>query len=764
MHVTKSSMRLCYVPAGLAKVAIAVAYGASPSLGYAEVSNTASGCDCSALATEWIEHQGQSLGYSQERDTLIVVRSASIGVRSSHPTYSAQRAAAIDTALKAARGEAAGFIRREIEARTSASTLAGDDELGKTAFALRDNASSVEVLSRAAIVGLSAWNTFECRSDDGGGMVCVVAALGPKYSRAARGVEAQAEPQQPLSKWFSSIDDGTLATTLGTRLMRDEQGRLRLVAFGQEPAKPGFEDEARDVASTAADGMLAFARGELVASRTLRESMSRQKERTGLPPQFDSRTKFDQAVEANASVKGIKIEPVGQRVVSVGSHRVAVVARAALIDPSITSSPASPESSSAKAEIGCPPVPPAMAKAVRAVRAAGLGRNRSIAVEKALLDAIKQQGVDVKGNSELERRYEQALKSVGEEVAEKVQSSTVQKTNVKSFANGFIHSYEVLSETKEGDLVRIDICANLVEFDPKNPRFGLPPTLALIPFPCPPGGVKAGGEVQPCDEIRLLAEQPLEQAVAQSRKFDIIDEKSQPLLASVRRQIADKVSSGESEEIEAIKLGKQLTADYVLVGAVRRAEFTGLAGKRPQKIAASDNASATVEARLINVTSNEVFWSDSKTVSLTGREILLVRRDGPPEQASLSPVEIACYRATQVLVESLKARLGDLKAGESSQAAQSSIPAAPAGITIVRVARGAVTLDASDARVRPGAKFVINSLVEVKLPNGRVAVDRDRLAVIEVVSVADGLAKASVIEGDATLIDAGTCEVVPLSN
>lgn len=726
---------------------------------------TLSGADCPGEVDQWIESHGHERGYSEDRDTLIVVGSASVDVPREDPTYLVKRIAAFEFAMASARKSGADFLNAAISTRNEARMIAGDMDLGKAAHQLcqRQVKGATEVVSSALLTGLAAWNTFECFHESGS-VVYVVAALSPSYVSAVRGDAPSGERGSSPTEWFSSLSDDEVLFTFGSRILPDGNQKLLTVAFGHQQVSAAggglAVDAAFDGAKKDAEGKLATVRAGQVATRALRESLSTQVELDRLPPRFSSATAFDQLVRDEAKVKLIKgpVE-IGRRQIKVGSYDVAVVA-CALMMPEQQSHPRDTGRNAVQQAAGeCPPVDGPIAKSIRPVRASGFGKDRQLALTAALLDAIKQQGVDVKGDSLLQRRFEQAMESVGGEVREKVKGSTKQQQNVQTFANGFIHSYAVLSEVDQGEQVRIDICANLVEFDPANPRFGLPPTLAVLPFLCPEKGVLVGGAQEPCSSVTSIAEQAFEAGCATSRKLVMIDDRNQPKLVQVRADIRRRVQDGGAEEVEAIKLGKQLTADFVLVGKVTKAEFNGPPGARPQKVPPGAQAVASVEARLVNVSNNEVIWAGSKLKILTVGDLAQARRPGNPE-LGLSPVELAVHRAVDELLQSLRVRLDEFHVG--NQKVDAVVPAQPAAsLTILRVARGTVTLDSSDPRIRPGARFIVNSLVEIKLPNGKVEVDRDRVAVIEVTSVTGGLAKASVIDGDADLITATNCEVVP---
>ncbi len=136
-----------------------------------------------------------------------------------------------------------------------------------------------------------------------------------------------------------------------------------------------------------------------------------------------------------------------------------------------------------------------------------------------------------------------------------------------------------------------------------------------------------------------------------------------------------------------------------------------------------------------------------------GRDIVEARASKDPAERPMSPAELACSRACAALVDSLKNFLGPIANAQ---------PVQEGPVQIVRIAGKEVTLDASNPKVKIGARFQIETPVTIKL-SGREIIDRDKVAVIEVISVKDGLAKAKVIEGDIDLIQVGISEAVPIS-
>jgi hypothetical protein len=709
-------------------------------------------------ALRWLEGEGAAQGFDAAKNRIVVVESAQIGCPIDAKDWPERRQAAFREAMADCRDAASRFLKSEIQTAIKQNqqlrNVVGLDGIGGAAQPLLDGKrgpiaekqteSLIEVVSSSAMSGLTPWRVFESADD-----VTVVASLSSKYSAAVEGRAGRGEPGEGALKWFNGLDDGTLLRSCGTLLRRDERGAFQALAFGQAtvPAA-GMEHDAIDVAKVEAIGALAHLLGEKVASMSLQTALSQCNERVGLPPEFRSATEFRKVVEAETMRAAPAGSEIGRRIVEVGAHRIAIVALALPLDAAAGVN--APGQDVNPAMLDCPPVPDKGVK-VDQVTAKGAGPDRASAVSVALFDAIQQQGALVKGDSKLTKRFTDATNATRGEVERMARSSTAQDTTVETTAKGFIHSFRVLSERNAEGRVEVTVCANVVRFDPKDPRFGLKATVAVLPCSVRPGAVRVAGAEHDARNVMRAVEVSLERALAGSGRFELI--KDDPALEAIRKDIADKVRDGRAAEIEAIKLGQQLTADFVLISEVVEAVFNGPPGARPQNIRAADNASATVEARIVNVADNSVIWSDSATVVLKGRDILLVRAGQnlvEPGEAALAPLDLAVARAVGELAESMRGRLGEAK--------QAAAPI----IAILRIANQTLTLDASDPRVRPGARFAVELLVPIQLPGNRVEVDRDRIAEIEVVSVNGGLAKASVIKGDAGMIDPSKCEVVPL--
>ncbi len=721
-------------------------------------------------AEKWIDERGMSIGLDPTTHALIFIESASIAVQPSSPLYIEARQAAFESAMQSVRKSAADFLAAKIitgiESKISTKDffeeILGDPVLADASarvivansfIATKEVKDVVRVLANASITGLSPWNTFVSTNAQGGGEIAIVAAMSPKYSSAISTDRIGKDKGQKLQAWIESLSDTVLLSILGTRIKSDENGTLCVLAFGQARIRPefGMEDFAVDNAKGIADRDLAFIRGQQVASEAFRSALSQQTESSQLPASFRSESEFSSFVKANATLEGAGIAEITRRTVidPASGQKVVVVVHKLGGNPALAPKDLEPV---LMAQRDCPPVPENMVKSTRQVFVKGTGPTLSEAIEKALMEAVRQEGTKVTGNSRLEKRFNEAMESVGNEVKDKVATSTKQESSVQTFSNGFIYSYGKISESKKGEIFEVELCANLVRFDPKNPRFGLPPTIALIPFSCGERAASARGK------FVTTAERVIEEALVKSNQYQVIDAQNEVLLQQIRNDAAFMVQAGRAQEVEALKLGNQLTADFVLVGSFVETEFTGLAGPRPQNIEAKDVAMATLEGKIMNVASGEVIWVDTQTVIMKGRDLLLVRANRDvqdPSEPNMSPIELVCARAARALNKSLLEKISP---------AANHPKALPVGSSesLIRVFGKVLTLNAAFPGVTVGALFAIQNPVEVKLPNGKKVIDYDQFGKIRITSIIDGLAKASLVEGDSDLIQIGVSEIVLL--
>jgi len=705
-------------------------------------------------------------GWDPAQSRLVVVETSSVGVAPGDLLYFTKRQEAFQNALVAARKTTAQFLGAEIKSSITAkkdlTQVVGDPELAKAltgeavhvAFKLETELEKMsEVAAQAALVGFSPRQTFEIIVNNEA-VVAVVTSCSANYANWAHGI-GQGTPGPTLSEWFNSLTDEELSRTFATRYILDETGKYRLVAVGQASVSgPGLlADAACDTAKDDAKEQLSHAYATTVACKSLSQSLTQTKAVQNLPDEFKNIKNFNDFVTAIAQSKP-SIEQIESRTINDPSlGKICIAAYALGLDTVAIA----PLPSTSQPQDGCPPVPADMVKFIRQVSTSGSGLNEAAAITQALLEAINRDGVHVVGNNMLQKRYKEAIKSVNDQVSKVVEATVVQGSRTRTFASGFIYSYEVLARNPNANGgVDVRICANIVRFDPKEPRFGLPPTISVLSCSVAPGAVKMAGIQVDALPFTQLVERAVERELLASKKYQVIDQAVDNRLQQLRNEIVQRAQQGRVNEMELMKQGQELTADFVLVVQIDQVEFTGEAGPRSQDVKAKDMALANLQGRLINVATNQVVWQQTANARLMGRDILLARAGKnikDPAETTMSPAELACSRACASLVDSLKNFFVPVANAQ---------PVQDGPVQIVRIAGKEVTLDASNPKVKIGARFQIETPVTIKL-SGREIIDRDKVAVIEVISVKDGLAKAKVIEGDIDLIQVGISEVVSIN-
>lgn len=700
-------------------------------------------------ARAWMSQRGLVEGPDPARGRWATVVARTVPGPVSGADFVANRSNTFDQAVTEAKRKFAEYlgaqVSAEVDRHVESARLCGDSgpmaaisEGTKRWGRTEDFRKVLLVAADAATSGLLPCQTFESVEGDRA-RIAVVLVADPGLIGGSAGA-ATFDGLSPEA-WFERIPDDVLCRTHGVRPRVLAPGRLGLIGFGQVLlSDPDEEADACDLAGKEAQRQLWSSMCEQVSAKSFVEVVARSEKADGVTARYSSESAFREDVQRRMAGSLPGGRQVGRRVAIDAASGRRVCVAAFVLDADVAP---------AAGAGGCPPVPENMRGAVRGVRGRGAGATRELALKAALMDAISQDGTKVEGNAVLGRQYEQAMRRTGEDVERIVRSSTSLDSTTRTFASGFVLSYAVVDERGEAPAIDLTVCANLVRFDPKDPRFGLPPTVAVLPVSV--GRAEVGGQPAPPEPFGEVAAGILESALMDGGRFQVIDERTMPALQRVRRDISERADAGRVDEIELMKIGRELTADFVLVGRIDSVVFLGPAGVRPQRIEASHSASAALDYRLVNVADGTVSCRGSAPVVLKARDILQVRagRDlQHPDEQARSPADLAVSRAARAAA----AALGDCVARAFPRPAGNDAPVAPTVPRVLRVSAREVTIEAASPSVRVGARFAVVNLVDVRLPGGKVVSDRDRVATIEVTSLRDGLAKARVVDGDIDLI------------
>lgn len=627
-----------------------------------------SGPSARQMAESWVQARGWSLGWDQAARQMVVISEATFGDWESEPGLFARRAEAFAEAGIDAKRQVIGFLAAEVAtaARSNAEAVAvfGSPKVaarlaGLAAEEAYSEQSDFErvasVAAQAMISAVVPIQSFVSRNSNGG-QVALVYVWGPRTLEAISGEMAAAEPGMSLGSWFESLEDNELICSWGGRLRVDRGGRWRVVAFGVAAARDGLEDHAFEEAELDAIRHLRTAVGEQAASESESLVFMSISERSEAPPVLESQNRYASSIRRQAEQASVEVSRIGRRLVNLDSGgSVAVVALAIAAEEA-----ESARGTSVDAE-GCPDVEPRMQPFVRQVQARGNGPTESEATIAALKEAVRMDGVQVRNDARLARRFDEVFDSIDGEMREKVRASTSSESTTRVFSNGFVHSYLVLDRKPSPGGFEVSICANLVRFDPADPRFGLPPTVAVLPWTSTAASVEIEGRAAPGARIAKEAEGALERTLLRSGRFQVLDERGEPLLSEYRENIQRRAESGKIDERELIKLGRALSADFVLTGAIERVLVIDRSAANPSERLVE----VVLDARLVNVADGRIAWSDSARIVLDGRELAQARagrtRDGKPladpSDFKLSPIDLGVRRAWSALAQSLQEHL-----------------------------------------------------------------------------------------------------------
>ncbi len=383
----------------------------------------------------------------------------------------------------------------------------------------------------------------------------------------------------------------------------------------------------------------------------------------------------------------------------------------------------------------CPAVPPEMESATRQLTGRGeSGISSDAALHQALYDVIRQEGVHIEGSNRLEEQFQHVLEQAENEVKEKMLASSSSSEDIKSWSSGIIHSYAILQRSTAAPWTA-EVCANIVRFDPKNPRFGLPPTVAVFPATARKASFTVEGK--PFDPGRLLKqiEARFERTLVDSRTMDVIQESWDPKVSEYRSFFRKRAQDGEISIAETMKLGHQLTADYALTISLNYVCVAKSEKKSSVGTFKQTDADATVIAELVNVATGKIDWQWDAPTRLNRTDLAEAKAD-KGVRSRMSPEELAVDTCTTAATDSLRQFLNGM---------------APASHrSPLRVGRG-VRIDANklltckvlDPSVRVSDVLIVERIIPMEI-DGEVLEDLEVVCVATVDRVlANGIMKVS---------------------
>ena len=290
------------------------------------------------------------------------------------------------------------------------------------------------------------------------------------------------------------------------------------------------------------------------------------------------------------------------------------------------------------------------------IEAVGEGMDRESATLAALKNAVRQScGVAVESTTVSEKASVTAVADIRvndacEEMASAFVSASLMKQDITVRTRGLIRSYEVMSEweTPGGPGRRVTVCAQVAQFDPKNPRPGARPTLVILKPECTDEGFALMGSMVPGREFASALEAGLSRNILKTKAFSILER--QRLASVMGEQVL--AASGLADILEQAKLGRLLTADCILVteladaNAVEEERIIKLTGTKLVK----RSGSATVNWKLISVGTGELMDQDSVVISLDDEGMKGLARRYPGATVSSALMSACVERLVSDLV------------------------------------------------------------------------------------------------------------------
>jgi TolB-like protein len=223
----------------------------------------------------------------------------------------------------------------------------------------------------------------------------------------------------------------------------------------------------------------------------------------------------------------------------------------------------------------------------------GQGRTTNQAIEDALVNAVTSiNGLTISSNT-ISALLESSINinKAGEKISYGADGDVYLKTVIKN-TNGIIKNYELISEKKEGDIVKVQLNVSLTKLADSIEAKRL--RLALLPFKTSESIQSQDAELFDSTFSRYLVNN-----LTNTGRFGMMDRQ----YLEQQSQELDFIKIGGTSNNEMAKLGNRLGADYIITGTYEKVKFEQIKKKSrvSDKVKISTKASAEVTFRLIDV-------------------------------------------------------------------------------------------------------------------------------------------------------------------
>lgn len=178
---------------------------------------------------------------------------------------------------------------------------------------------------------------------------------------------------------------------------------------------------------------------------------------------------------------------------------------------------------------------------------------------------------------------------------------------IRASSAGYIRGYTLAKSTPTEAGVTVEIEANVLTFDPNNPRPGARQTVVVESFSMAPGALQLDQPAVGAEVFLAGLRDDLETTLVRSQKFSVLTRKN---LAGVLKEQAF-IAGDTVHHAEAIKLHQMLGGDYVVSGRINRlyVHTRSSVVKLTGHVNRSKAADVAMTITLYNVATGAVEWT-----------------------------------------------------------------------------------------------------------------------------------------------------------
>ncbi len=239
------------------------------------------------------------------------------------------------------------------------------------------------------------------------------------------------------------------------------------------------------------------------------------------------------------------------------------------------------------------------------INSSGIGKTQKLAIEAALVQAISQvNGLEIASKTKSiisEISHNSELEELNSEYGQKIISNT----------KGLIKSWNINSLDKQEDgvyIAKLNVNISKIKKSIQTDRL----KMALMPLKVS-DSIKETKNVKQFKEIFSLK---LENFLTSSRRFAILDRKYIDIQSKELNFITNSDYNNVSTD-EIAKLGNRLSADYIIVGTIKKAYTTVSREKSKvsEKVKSSVKSYASINIRIIDVATSQIKFSNTFEIS-----------------------------------------------------------------------------------------------------------------------------------------------------